>query len=443
MKSNGKCCLPMKRYLVLVPVLFALLLSCSKETVAPEVSANNAIKFNITPVLQTDDPEVKAVKTGWENGDAIFLFFDVVASPQYLKMVYDGSQWNYTSMNGSSAGAWSSQPSTTGNFAAIYLPFGSSATLKKGDTEETKEHFYFSTTYRSYYLAGGSTYHYDNGVVTASVSLSVPANFVQFFVKANSPLSGSYKLGTDAVKPVELLGIRPDKTSPGIYGNCFAVIEEDLAYGGYLPGYAYGGGYLFSGVRNTAYAYSTNFYFSLSNSAGTSRSDLFVTGQTLSSHSAVKLPDLGNSRWIPVGAGLTVSMGAKHGVWYTCNYGASKPEDLGTDVTQTAAKDALVNPQQLLSKARLDALVADISTVTWTPMSVHGKPGVVAKCGSGFLFFPTYVMDGSTPTANNLDYWCAEEAESTQANVLHITTSGTVSAGLQDKTNSNSVRFVQ
>jgi hypothetical protein len=442
MKSYGKCNMPMKRFQIVTLLILLLLVSCTREMPVPVANEEPFITFNITPVLSDGEPEVRAVKTGWENGDAIFLFFDGVASPQYLKMVYDGTQWSYTSMNGSSAGSWT-LPSSEGGFAAIYLPFGSSATLKKGDTAETEEIFYFSTTYRAYYLAGGNTYHYDNDVVTASVSLSVPANFVQFFVKADSPVSGAYKLGTDAVKPVELLGICPDKTDPGRYGGCFAVIENRESAGVYMPGFAYKGGYLFSGLMNTGYAYGNSFYFSLSNSAGTSRSDLFVTGKTLSSHSAVQLPDLGDSRWLPVGSGLTVSLGTKHGVWYTCNYGASKPEELGTLVTQTAAKAAAKSPALLLSKTRLDALVANNPAVTWTPMSVHGKPGVVAQCSGGFLFLPTYYVAGTTPVtypAKDMDYWCEDD---TNANVLHITASGIVSAGKQDTGNTHYVRFVK
>ena len=212
-----------------------------------------------------------------------------------------------------------------------------------------------------------------------------------------------------------------------------------------MPGFAYGGGYLFSGLMNTGYAYGNNFYFSLSNSNNTSRSDLFVSGKTLSSHSAVQLPDLGDSRWLPVGSGLTVSLGKTHGVWYTCNYGASKPEELGTLVTQTAANNTAEGSAalQLLSKTRLDALVANNPAVTWTPMSVHGKPGVVAQCSGGFLFLPTYYLAGTTPEtypAKDMDYWCYND---TKANVLHITAAGVVSSGKQDTGNTHYVRFVK
>lgn len=435
--------MPMKRFLKIVPVVLALLFSCTREIPDPVPSPGSEITFNITPVLQTDEPDVKAVKTGWENGDAIFVFFDGLASPQYLKMVYNGSKWDCTSMNGSSPGTWN-LPSGDGKFAAIYLPFGSSATLAKGDKEETKGNFYFSTIYRTYYLAGGAVYHNNDNVVSASVSLSIPANYVQFFVKADAPVDEAYKLGTDAVRPVRILGVCPDTSTPGAYGNCFSVLEEPLAFGAYLPGYAYKDGYLFSGVRNTEYAYGNNFYFSLSNSAGTSRSDLFVTGKTLNSHSAIKLPDLGDSRWIPVGEGKTVSMGATHGVWYTCNYGASNPEDLGNHVTFDAAKNAIKSPQKLLSKTRRDALVDDKTTVTWTPISVHGSPGVVAKCGNGFLFFPTYVMNISTysPIVHDMIYWC-DEMNSSKAYHLLITASGTVSSGDEAKDGEHYVRFVQ
>ena len=88
----------MKKIIVFIALALFALLSCNKENALPD-----AVPAQICFKLLANHPEgTKAVKSGWEAGDAIFVFFDNVAAPKYLKMNYDGSSWSYTEMDGDS-----------------------------------------------------------------------------------------------------------------------------------------------------------------------------------------------------------------------------------------------------------------------------------------------------------------------------------------------------
>ena len=70
------------------------------------------------------------------------------------------------------------------------------------------------------------------------------------------------------------------------------------------------------------------------------------------------------------------------GTWYTCNYNQSVPESIGDNYTFYAANALGVT---LPSRTQFNTLIGGC---TWTWLTVHGHPGYVAKCLSGFLFLP-------------------------------------------------------
>ena len=77
--------------------------------------------------------ETKATKQGWENGDAVFVFFQTI-SDYYLKMTYDGTKWN--TVLASPGGSLPSTINTQGKtVTAVYRPFGSSKWLQVGPTK--------------------------------------------------------------------------------------------------------------------------------------------------------------------------------------------------------------------------------------------------------------------------------------------------------------------
>jgi len=330
----------------------------------------------------------RAVKTGWESGDAIFVFFDNIAAPKHLKMTYDGSAWTYTEYDGATAtaGALGLTNGMTGTMRAVFLPFGSTATVSADGTS-----FKFSETKYSYYLTATLAYTVADNTVSGAFDMTIPEGFVQFFVTGD--ISG-FTLGCDAVIPTGIVSIEADGTVVETSGMPFMDGYYNILSTPYaldLPGYSYGDGYIYSGKLYADYgykdiydndafhSYGSNYYFALSSGNHSSRKDYFVTGKTLASHSAVKLPNFNNDKWIAVGADRAVTLGEK--TYSTCNYGSSYPENVGTFKNFNDAKTATDN--KLLN---VHTLANDCSH---TPLSIHGYCGMVVYQEANFIFLPS------------------------------------------------------
>lgn len=398
----------MKKYLLVIVATMVALVSCEKEIEEPtkdidEPTVVSPVAFNFTA---KHPGETRAAKSGWEAGDVIFVFFNNVPAPKFLKMSYDGSAWTSAEMDGSTAtaGALGLKNGDTGTMRAVFLPFGSDATVSASGTD-----FVFNKTWYAYYLTATLDYSVSGNAVSGAFNMMIPDDYVQFFVEDAAATDEAYTLGCDAVIPTGVASI----TSDG------SVIEtSDKTASGDMPGYAYSGGYLFSGKLGS-WGYGSNYYFAKIKTADNSRADYFVTGKTLSSHSAVKLPandDIyavvsgipNDGKWVPVGSGTFVGLYASDlttslGTWHTCNYNQSVPEAVGS--TYTFA-DANALGATLPTKEQFE-LTNNSSDCYW--ISVHGQQGTVVKAARGFLFFPAH--DGtnggfwsSTIDSNNNNY---------------------------------------
>lgn len=366
---------------------------------APTTEAPQTIKFNLTASHPDDDAaaQTRAVKQTWEAGDAIFVFFTGAAAPKHLKMTYDGTSWTSAEYDGASqtAGALGLKNGDTGTMRAVFLPFGSDATVSASGTS-----FTFSTTYYAYYATATLSYTVTDNEVSGAFDMVIPAGYVQFFVEDAEAVDEACLLGTDAVIPVGVASIAADGT---------ITETNDKTYVDDMPGYVYDNGtdpkgYIFTGKLNGSYAYYDNYYFSKTEVSVGTRHDYFVSGKTLASHSAVKLPANDNvyelkfgspntGKWVRVGSGITVSLynvtgsGVSEAVsslgkWHTCNYDQAVPESLGSFYTIEAANSRGVT---LPTKDQF-ALINTYCTFTW--LTVHGQQGVVIKAARGFLFLP-------------------------------------------------------
>ena len=295
----------MKRLFISVVVALAALVSCEKE--APELlDEPGLVVFNLDAV-HPDGIDTKAVKTGWETDDAIFVFFDKVAAPNYLKMTYDGSSWASAEYAGSTptSGALGLKEGDNGTMRAVYLPFGSEAAVSADGTS-----FVFDNTYYSYYLTATLSYTVKDNKVSGAFDMAIPDGYVQFFVAYSEPLS-----------PAEL---REPNLTPQCVDHIDAagnVVTKALAHGAPLPGYVYQSGFLFSGIlAEGVRGVSADYHFTwvYKNSLGFKYYSYFekdFTGKTLytdATHGrAVKLPN-GKTGW--------------NGIYYY------KPVDIGCDV---------------------------------------------------------------------------------------------------------------
>lgn len=111
-----------KVFLVLAAAAVAALgiLSCSKEQMVETTPSEEGIQLNIT-VGQLDgtaDPDTKAVKKGWTNGDRINIWYDEnLGQNPDLVIAYDGSKWAVDH----SAAVSGKAPSANGKLVAIYV----------------------------------------------------------------------------------------------------------------------------------------------------------------------------------------------------------------------------------------------------------------------------------------------------------------------------------
>ena len=269
--------------------------------------------------------------------------------------------------------------------------------------------------------------------------MTIPEGYVQFFVEDAEPTDLDYALATDAVIKTCIRSIAADGT----------ITELTGFLGGDMPGYAYGGGYLFSGKLNTRYSYSGNYYFVKTKTADGSRADYFVTGKTLKSHSAVKLPanssvyglrygSPNDGKWVPVGSGVTVPLfnvtgtqlseaATSLGTWQTCNYGQSAPEALGSLYNFNSAMALGVT---LPTKDNFQTL---INNCTFTWLTVRGQHGDVVKASRGFLFLPAH-------SSTNGFYWSSTGGNSSGSWALHIANNEVYDTGILDSSDKMAVR---
>ena len=107
----------MKRIALFMIGCALLVAGCTKE-IAPveETATPKHLTINIVPSLEV--PNTRDVKTGWEAGDKIYVFFNIRVGQsglEYMIMTYDGSDWVHTF-----SGATTEQRimSTSGSFHA-------------------------------------------------------------------------------------------------------------------------------------------------------------------------------------------------------------------------------------------------------------------------------------------------------------------------------------
>lgn len=320
----------MKKSWIMLAAIALTLVSCTTEIadVVPEENAapQKSIVFNLT-ANHPDGAATKAVKTAWEDGDVIYVFFNKVAAPRYLKMSYVGTQWTYTQMNGAEEASFDlTEGGSTGTMRAVCLPFGNALTVRNDGTS-----FTFSDTTYSYYLTATLDYTVTDGKVSGAFNMAVPDGYVQFFLDdAGASASTEIELREPHLTPQGIASVAADGT----------IIPTSVAHGAPLPGYVYdkavketgeSKGYLFSGIlaagaRNT----STDYYFTLVSGGwqGTYYQKAFggrTWYRSATEGRSLKMPALSGWTTItdykPIDLGLDV--GGKRIYWSSRNLGAS------------------------------------------------------------------------------------------------------------------------
>ena len=370
----------MRKYLILMCAVFAVF-ACGKvesEVETPEVETPEESGIPVSDMVfdfTVNYPDgTKATKQGWENGDAVFVFLQGYTG-FYVKLTYNGSEWA-SAIGPDSAFLPSTITSEGKTVTAVYRPSGGSAT-----PSYSASGWYFPKTQYTYYMVAEKepfTFEKVSGkwVLTATLNMVNPDGYVQFWVEDASASSEDYLLSTDAVIPTGFNAVALDGT----------VSETaDKSAGDAMVGYFYQGGLLFSGKLNPSYS-STGYYFIKTDSEGNNRRDYLATGKTLASHSAVKLPANGDSKWLQVGPTQYIELLKEDygslGTWCTCNINASLPEQVG---------DVLYYYDAMLYEVpTIEQFQALMDNCVWTWLTVNGQGGMAVKASTGFLFLPAH-----------------------------------------------------
>ncbi len=163
-----------------VAILAGFAISCQKEELVSDKTDVVQYTFNITVNDRSgfdNDASTKGSeyhKSYWENGDKIFLFFkptDDNLLNTYATLTYDGSEWGVNAPGLSGLGE-------DGTLSAVYVyKLDGSVTPAYSDSKWT-----IATGNTFYNCQTGVDYTVSDNVISASLDLVAPTNFVQFYV---------------------------------------------------------------------------------------------------------------------------------------------------------------------------------------------------------------------------------------------------------------------
>ena len=188
----------MKRFFIAAVafVLAAGVMGCSKIDETPVVNGINDVRVEFSVADMDGFDSTRAVKSGWEAGDQIFVFFSANGSwlladnskANSVTLTYDGSKWSAYA-NGVDDNLLSS---ASGTFFAVHYP---------GVLNHLTEASWPAGRYLFDGYKGGEiltvvgTYTIAGNVITLpTLSLKMDAKAVQFSVKNLASLGGNWQL---------------------------------------------------------------------------------------------------------------------------------------------------------------------------------------------------------------------------------------------------------
>lgn len=382
-------------YIALLSLL--ALTACQQEPVLSEGGNGNSfdpsrLSYNIT-IGHPDRATTKGVKKEWEKGDKVFLFIQGITTG-YLTATLKETSWE-TTYEGTADPA---SLEATGILHAVYLPYGNDATPSYQDGQWT----FSSGTDTYYFIACGINYKVSSGVLSATVQMINPGEYVQFFIPCTGA-SGTIQLACNGFRPAGFARIDPDTgTVTENLGNAGEAVQ---GYPDTLEGEE---GYYVSGKQTAVN--DNDYYFALQKADGSYAHYFKRRTQAMADNKAYKLPAY--SSWKGVGGNLCVQIAGER--WKTVNEGATHPWEMGTLTYSFEPAEGKGVPTADNWDALLDPDVAD-----WKEMDIMGQKGylVVSKnTPTNYIFLPW-----STETAT--DYWIDEfgsvvriAADGTQSN---------------------------
>lgn len=175
----------MKKNLLFAAAALVALAACTKESPVKEEGAIDASKlvFNIDV---RNGSATKGVKTAWENGDDVYVFFEDNTT-QYVKMTYNGTSWAYADKDGGTTFTGLTLTATGKKLSAVYMPDFVCADAPTWSTDKwtfgSIAGYYQKTVDEGVSYTVTSTA--DVNTLNAVINLTAPSNIMQFYVPAD------------------------------------------------------------------------------------------------------------------------------------------------------------------------------------------------------------------------------------------------------------------
>ena len=256
--------------------------ACNKE----EVPASKTLKLDLNII---HDSDTKAVKTGWESGDKIYVFFgkpEDHTTPAYLTLTYNGSSWTEAWTAGLEAEIAST---ASGKLHAVYTP-GKLGTISYDPYY--KEYRFTGSDHGWYLKCENVSYTVSEGVLAATLNMARPSDFVQFYLEGQAANAGKLQFSGDKILKVKVSSISETGFKQGSHG-----------YGSAIDGVAYKGGLMFSGIlKSDARGIETSHTLKITDTKGTNDTadDVVYTitaTKKMKVNDAFVLPALDNAAW--------------------------------------------------------------------------------------------------------------------------------------------------
>ena len=440
----------MKKTIIVLSALLALV-ACNKETPVKESAIDpSKIVFNINV---ENGEATKGVKTVWENGDDVYVFFEDNAT-QYVKMTYNGSSWSYKDKDGGTAFSGLDLTASGKKLSAVYMPDFVCSAAPTYDTDK-----WTFGDIRGYYQAAESvdytvTSTSDITTLSATISLDAPSGISQVFIPTSEYATlGSgeeYVLSVNYFIPFSFEGVTPGGTvTQGNMSNGFPL----PAFAGTLNGET---GLYFWGILEAAGTYDFDFQLVKQNAEKKYAISSYAKSKkdaTVPARFAAKLTGLTNN-------GNFVSLGYAGGpLWATGNlsqtaktivdplkageyfrygkttpYSASESDYTGTEHPLSTSADVAysVNSSwRIPTYGQFHALVNGWNTTTvwqadWTSIgSTKGGRLITSKVNGISLFFAAAGFNSGSGgylfnAGNNGYYWSSTPYDSDYAYYMYF-----------------------
>ena len=314
----------MKKRIAILCAIVALA-ACNQAVPEPDPHWNGNIQVDIT-VGRADVFATRAtVKSAWADNDVVFVFFKGVAAPKYLELKYSSATDTWTATERNALAAADLAAAAEKKMTAIYLPYGSTATVAASGTD-----FVFDgLSYNGFFLqAETAGYTFDGGTLRGTLNMSAPTlsdaadRLIHFDISGFTP-GHAYDLYQDQVRPLTFVKVSADG----------AVTQDEGQMGKALTGHEDGAMISFSGILDhAAVGEAVDYQFSVNDKTASVLYTRDAGTQTVSDNKYIGIGDICSEKWTAtdyVYLGFDNAAGQKL-CWATKNLGATVVQGEGS-----------------------------------------------------------------------------------------------------------------